>query len=111
MKFKSVLLTVSIIFVGNVSIANPADTMISSMREDVRREFLSEFLQSSGEACKVTRTFRQGETSNGDVFWNVGCRDGSPLVILMHNNASGTTRILECSVIRAVAGTNCFEPF
>jgi hypothetical protein len=68
-------------------------------------------MAASGERCKVERSFYQGKTKSQDVFWNVACSGGKSYSIMIKNNKQGSTQILNCDVMRAVAKVECFKKF
>jgi hypothetical protein len=91
--------------------ANPAHEQISKMGNAERNAFFAKFLRQSGENCNVVRNFYQGSTNRGDAFWNVGCKGKDGFSIMIYNDAKGSTKILECRVMKAVGGTPCFKKF
>jgi hypothetical protein len=92
--------------------ANPAHEQLSSMSEQQRRSVLATFLVKSGEQCSsVTKTFYQGSDKKGNAFWNAACAGGDSFVIQVNNDATGSTRILSCKVLKAVNGGTCFTKF
>jgi hypothetical protein len=44
-------------------------------------------------------------------FWSVVCGDGSSYAVQIEADSVGSTRVLECSVLKAVAGSSCFTKF
>jgi mitochondrial fission protein ELM1 len=93
------------------SLANQAHDIISTMQEAKRNETLSRFMSKSGESCKVTQSFFQGVDSKKSAFWNVACTSKKAYVIMMNNDSSGSTKILDCKAMKAVAKTDCFKKF
>lgn len=92
--------------------ANPAHDMISAASETKRQQALAGLLSSSGEKCgAVDRTFYQGSDKSGNAFWNASCRGGKSFVIQVNNDRQGSTRILDCKVLKAVNGGTCFTKF
>lgn len=99
-------------FLALAAHANPAHDQLSSMSEQQRRSVLATFLVKSGEQCSsVTKTFYQGSDKKGNAFWNAACARGDSFVIQVNNDATGTTRILSCKVLKAVNGGTCFTKF
>lgn len=91
---------------------NAASDALRRMTEPERIAALNRFLTQSGESCDVTRTFFQGvNKSDGSAFWNVACRNGGALSIMVSADAGGSTRITDCGVMKAVANVECFKPF
>lgn len=92
--------------------ANPAHDSLMAMPERDRQEFMKRFLSAGGEKCqRVTKTFYQGSGKNGDAFWNVACAGGDAYVVEVSNNATGSTKIISCSLMRAINAGTCFTKF
>jgi hypothetical protein len=91
--------------------ANQAHDMLLSMPESKRNEALSAFMAKSGESCNVTRSFFQGKDKQDFAFWNVGCASGKSFAIMIYANPTGSTKILDCKTLKAVAKTDCFKKF
>jgi hypothetical protein len=90
--------------------ANPAQDRLAGMPEVERSEALAVFVESGGHPCRtVARTFFQGEDVKGNVFWNVACAGGESYVVMIKNDVPGSTRVMSCRRLRAVAGTDCFK--
>jgi hypothetical protein len=70
-----------------------------------------------GERCKGKTAFYQGPIKNGlpipgtenDAFWSVLCMDGRSFKVEVHPDGSG--QVLECSVLKALHGGECFKNF
>lgn len=107
----SVIGTITL-FLALAARANPAHEQLSSMSEQQRQSALAAFLVKSGEQCSsVTKTFYQGSDKKGNAFWNAACTGGASFVIQVNNDATGSTRILSCKVLKAVNGGTCFTKF
>jgi hypothetical protein len=90
--------------------ANPAQDRLAAMPEVERSEALAVFVESGGHQCRtVARTFFQGEDAKGNVFWNVACAGGESYVVVIKNDVPGSTRVMTCRRLRAVAGADCFK--
>jgi hypothetical protein len=63
------------------------------------------------EGCRVTRSFFQGLDKAGAAFWNVTCSNGKAFSIMIENNSRGSTQVLECEMLKAVSGVECFRRF
>lgn len=95
------------------ALANKANDILQKMSESERKVMLEKYLHKTDEKCdKVVRTFFQGfQKDTGAAFWNVGCHDKNAYVIMINNDAGGSTRILSCSVLKAVKAGECFKKF
>lgn len=82
---------------------------LAALSEKERNEKLSYAVQDEG--CRVTRSFFQGLDKSGNAFWNVACANRETRVIMIRNDAQGSTRVLECGVMKAMGGTECFKKF
>lgn len=92
--------------------ANPAHDMISAASEAKRQQALAGLLSKNGERCSaVDRTFYQGSDKSGNAFWNASCRGGKSFLIQVNNDSQGSTRILDCKVLKSVNGGTCFTKF
>lgn len=98
------------IFTGAGAFANPAQDRLAAMPEVERSEALAVFVESGGHSCRtVARTFFQGEDAKGNVFWDVECAGGESYVVVIKNDVPGSTRVMSCRRLRAVAGADCFK--
>jgi hypothetical protein len=92
--------------------ANQAHDTLAGMSEDQRAGAMRTFMERSGEACpSVTRTFFQGFDKERSAFWNVQCSNRKAFVVMIYNDARGSNKILECGVLKAVTGMQCFKKF
>jgi hypothetical protein len=60
------------------------------------------------DSCAGNRAFYMGMDSAHDAIWSVGCTNGRSYEILIHPDATGSTKVLECSVVKAVLKIDCF---
>ncbi len=106
------VLGVGILIIAYSALANPAHERLSALSETDRNKILTRFLKSSGESCDaVIRNFHQGSDQSGNAFWNAGCANNRAFLIKINNDAQGSTRILDCDLLRAVHGGKCFQKF
>lgn len=92
--------------------ANPAHDRVQQMPSGARNAFFIKYLQGSGESCdEVTRNFFQGSGKSGDASWNVACRNGKAYLIMIYNDAQGSSKILSCAVLKALNAGECFKKF
>jgi hypothetical protein len=89
------------------SSANRAHLALLNGTEEKRALALGIAIISAGETCdRVTRTFHQGTlASDGTEFWNVGCRDGNTYSVSVKNDAGGSTKVMSCALLKAVANS------
>ncbi len=94
---------------------NPAHDKLAAMSEASRRSAFTTIFKGSGERCgSVTRTFYQGNDKRGGQVWNVHCNMGGidrSYSITVQSDTAGSTRLLECGVLKAVAKVECFTKF
>ncbi|KLN53544.1 hypothetical protein [Variovorax paradoxus] len=110
MKFATMIAGLTMTVAAPTLRANPAHDQLAGMSITQRASALASLLRASDETCpSAKRTFYQGSDNNGNAFWNVECSGGSAYVIQVNNDARGSTRILSCKALKAVAGTNCFR--
>lgn len=91
------------------ALGSPAD-QIEALSESNRMTIFQKLLSSSGERCsQVTRTFLQGKDKTGAAFWGVQCT-GSAYQVMVENNAKGSTKVMDCKVVKML-GMDCFSKF
>lgn len=92
---------------------NEAHEMLSRHTEPNQRYALAKIIRSAGDACpSATRVFYQGmERRTRVAMWNAECSNGRSYVISIYPDGHGSTKVLECKVLKAVAGVDCFRPF
>ena len=92
--------------------ANPAHDALMSMSAEGRAQMLAKLLNRSGEACQTAlRSFHQGSDKNGNAFWNVECSTHQSFIVMVNNDATGSTKILGCSITKTLGLTPCFQRF
>jgi hypothetical protein len=85
------------------------DYNLKNLSEGRQKEMLTELLYKSGKDCgKATKVFLQGYDKDGATYWNVACSNGESYGVQIPFNPVKNTRILECSVMRAL-DIDCFE--
>ena len=65
----------------------------------------------TGEDCVGNRAFYMGISKERSAFWSVGCTNGNSYEVQIDADSVGSTTILECSVLKAVAKVDCFKKF
>jgi hypothetical protein len=96
--------------------ANWAGDQLALLSPEERDIFFAMHLHRSNVQCgSSVHTFYQG-TSRNMSFWNILCRDGASYVVIIHPDAIGSTRIFECSRLKAELTRmhirfDCFKKF
>lgn len=88
------------------------DTHALLMAEDInaQAERLGRVVRSTGATCGGPYgAFFQGDRSAGEVYWDIKCAFGGAYVVQI--KADGSATVLECAVLKTVAGLSCFEKF
>jgi hypothetical protein len=103
--------TIGSMMIVPVAIAsgNAIHDKLVALSEKERNDKLSYVAQDEG--CRVTRSFFQGFDKSGSAHWNVMCANGKSFAIVIKNDAQRSTRVLECVVIKAMGGAECFKKF
>lgn len=108
------LLLALLIAAAPCAVAGPNKTndQLLALPGSQRQALFALMLGSSGERCSsVTRTFFQGSSSNGAAFWSVSCAGGKDWQVMVNPDAGGSTKILECSMLRALNAGKCFTKY
>lgn len=104
----------SIIIIGtNATSANETHDRLSKLSTKDRNDFFTIFMRKSNEDCGIViKSFFQGfSKTSGSAFWNVACTNKKTFVIMINNDATGSTKILECSVVKLLTKVDCFKKF
>ncbi len=97
---------------ANVVNANKAHQILFDKSNQERNEALTVLLIQSKEDCDVVvRNFFQGLEPAGGSFWNVTCGNEKAFIILIENDARGSTRIMDCALIKSLTKgrSKCFK--
>jgi hypothetical protein len=86
---------------------NPAHARMSALSADRQAAALGQVV---GEGCVGSTAFFQGFSQAGEAFWNVRCNNGRAYAVKINPDASGSTNVLECEVLKSL-GTECFKKF
>lgn len=109
MKYLVLFITLSI-FSLSVK-ANDVSKLIESKTSSERASILANLLHQSGKGCgKANKTFLQGYDKDNAAYWNVSCNNGQSYNIQVPESPSAKTRIMECSIMKAI-GIECFTKF
>ena len=100
------------IFLASATMANPVHNQIADASEAGRLRFFANVLNTSGDSCpSASRTFFQGKDKTGAVYWNIQCSNGKAYQMQIANNATGSSRSLDCELIKKMNAGICFKPF
>jgi hypothetical protein len=88
---------------------NIAHDQLISFPPEVQMFALSRVL--TDEHCNANRVYYQGMSKDHTAFWSVGCANGRSYEVSIYADKKGSTKVLDCATLKAVAGTNCFEKF
>lgn len=96
--------------ISGVVSANEAQDRLSRLSYSKRNTVFTEILRE--ESCgQVKLNFFQGVSSDGSAFWNVICSNGNRLAIMIENDRLGSTKVLECDILKVVVKVDCFKKF
>src|SRR2546425_1013439 len=88
---------------SNVSSGNPAHDVLMALPEQDRPRALGKIARCTGR-----KAFYMGMSKDRTSFWSVACTNGSAYEVAIDANATGSTKILECSTLKLVAKVSCF---
>jgi hypothetical protein len=111
---KSLLGSLLIVTIVSASeaVTNPTNQRLMSLPEAKRNEVWTLMFRGSNERCgTVTKSFYQGSyEETGSAFWNIRCSNGPDYQVMIENDAEGSTKILECAIVKLLHG-ECFKTF
>lgn len=94
------------------SSGNPAHDQLSSLSVSDRNFALASMMETTGGGCpSVRRSFYQGMDKQRNALWSFECQDGTDYQLLVKPDADGSTKVLACRVLKAVAGAECWKKF
>lgn len=64
--------------------------------------------KTASEGCLGTEAFFMGMDREKDAFWSVRCSNGKSYGVEIEPDSMGSTRVLACSVLKTLVGTDCF---
>lgn len=100
------------LFLSASAVANEAHDRLSRMSEAERNKVFAVFMQRSGEPCgRVSKSFFQGLDKKRNAFWSIACSNRQSFQVMIYNDSAGSTKILECSILKTVAKVDCFKKF
>jgi hypothetical protein len=64
-----------------------------------------------GEGCRGVKAFYMGSSKRDEAFWSVKCSDSRKYAVMISPDSTGSTRVMECSLLKAVNAGECFKRF
>ena len=68
-------------------------------------------MSRNSEPCKVERSFFQGFADAGAAVWSIACTNKKSFAIMLHNDAEGSSRYVECERLKAGSKRECFKKY
>jgi hypothetical protein len=87
---------------------NEANDLMLSLPQDKQLSALGRFVSSAGYRCVGERVFYAGIAQERIAYWSVGCTDGHSYQVEFAHDAGGSTKILDCQILKSVAKSDCF---
>ncbi len=84
---------------------NPAHDRLTALDATAQAFALG---QIAGEGCTGDVAFYMGTDKESRAYWSVRCTNGRNYQIQIEPNATGSTSIVDCDVLKAVAHVSCF---
>jgi hypothetical protein len=100
--------TLAITATVTAATGNKAHDILVAMPADQQAKALGQVV---GEGCAGKSAFFMGMQPENKASWSVLCTNGKSYNISISPDAGGSTKILECSVLKAVAHVDCFKKF
>lgn len=88
------------------STGNPSHDKLSALSETGQAIVLGQAVV--GRPCEGTRAFYMGMDKERAAYWSVGCSDGRSYQIQIQPDSTGSTRALDCAVVKAI-NLSCFS--
>ncbi len=104
--FGLVAVTSAIAMPAMASSGNKAHDMLTALPAGQRAAALGYVV---GEGCRGKTAFFMGMEEDKSALWSVACVNGKSYAVMLDPDARGTTIVLECNVLRIIAGTDCFK--
>jgi hypothetical protein len=84
---------------------NPAHDRLMALGASAQALLLG---QIAGEGCSGDYVFYMGMDKETDAYWSVRCVNGRSYQVQIKPNATGSTSIMDCDLLKAVANVSCF---
>lgn len=93
------------------TVDNIAHSMLLKKTPSEQAYFLGTVVDGVGDKCTGAKAFYSGSGSDKAAFWSVRCTNGLEYIVQVLPDAGGSTKVLECRVLKAVGGPDCFKSF
>jgi hypothetical protein len=94
-------------FCCSVAMGNPLNQQLLDLGQAQQQKALKMIL--AREKCDVvTNAYHDGTDKRGNAFWSAQCADGHSYLIMINNDASGSTTIVDCGVALVMKIHRCF---
>jgi hypothetical protein len=84
---------------------NPTAERLLNMSAEAQRYVLAQDVPG----CTANQTFYMGRDRDHDAFFSIWCSDGGSYEIMIRPDSEGSSKVLECATLEAVAQVKCFE--
>jgi hypothetical protein len=114
MRAKSLILAVGAcaLLSGSSAHANKGHELLEKMSGPERNTALLRHVKTShGDCDLVVRNFFQGLDKNRIAYWNVECRNKKSYLVMINNDALGSSQILNCNALKVMKARECFNKF
>jgi hypothetical protein len=106
---RSAMASLALATVAAAGHANEGHKYLASLSEADRNQRLTELLVQVPEGCVVQRNFFRGFDPKGAAIWSAGCTNRKAYAIKILDDATGSTRILDCKVMMERMKVDCFS--
>lgn len=91
------------------STGNPAHDRLAALGASEQATLLGKI---AGEGCIGQTAFYMGmDSTDNQAHWSVLCTNGTSYEVAIQANATGSTSVMDCRVLKAVADVDCFVKF
>ncbi|MGA2716010.1 MAG: hypothetical protein ABSG41_23160 [Bryobacteraceae bacterium] len=87
---------------------NPAHDRLAALGTSAQASLLG---QIAGEGCSGDSAFYMGMDKETRAYWSVRCTNGRSYQVQIQPNATGSTSVMDCDVLKTVANVSCFTRF
>ena len=98
---------------ANPASANPFHERLARLSDGERNAVFTEHMGKTPEPCTVTRSFFQGFTDARAAVWSVACTSKKSYAIMVGDDATGSTRFVDCEKLKAATQgkRECFRKY